>query len=225
MRNGPSKNTAVSFARVQSAVAQFRAGVQGDFQLMRDARAKYLNDSIAADAWPREVVTRIGLQMMVAIRGMHLLRDAGLHTGAQLASRLIRHVYGAEIHWQSRWEPGVNIVHGNGLVVGAGAHIETGCLLLHNVTLGDAYDAQTGSIGGPQLGQHVHIGPGSSLLGPIHVGDHSKIMAGSLLDQSVPPRSLVRPAPAVVTSRNNRTEDALPVAQNVNGAKSTVQAK
>lgn len=215
MRNAQHKNaepptaapdSVSGLARVHSAVAQFRAGVQGDFELMRRARAKYLNDSIPADAWPREVVTRIGLQMMVAIRGMHLLRDAGLVTGAQLASRLIRHVYGAEIHWQSRWEPGVNIVHGNGLVVGAGAHIGSGCLLLHNVTLGDAYDARTASIGGPELGQHVHIGPNSCLLGPIRVGEHSKIMAGSLLDQSVPPRSLVRPAPVVITGRSNPSE-------------------
>lgn len=190
-------------SRLQGALRSYRAGLSGDFEFMRSARAKYLQDSIAPNAFPVELVKKIGLQMMVAIRTMHLLRDAGFTPGAQVVSRLIRHVYGAEIHWESQWAPGINIVHGNGLVVGAGAQIRSGCLLLHNVTLGDAYDQSTGRIGGPSLGENVHIGPNSTLIGPISVGAHSKIMAGSTLDRSVPARSLVRPAPVMVTTRDN----------------------
>lgn len=193
----------MSVKRLRSALGAFVAGVRGDFEFMRSARAKYLNDRIEAGALGAEVVKRIGLQMMVAIRGMHLLRDAGCVSGAQVASRLIRHVYGAEIHWQARWDPGVNIVHGNGLVVSGGAHIRKGCLLLHNVTLGEAYDHKTGRIGGPSLGENVHIGPNTALIGPIEVGEHSKIMAGSMLEHSVPAHSLVRPAPVVVVSRKS----------------------
>jgi len=189
--------------RLRTALDRYRAGLEGDFAFMREARAKYLGDHIAADAWPKEAIKRIGLQMMVAIRTMHLLRDAGLMPGAQLASRIIRYVYGAEIHPSSRWEPGINIVHGNGLVVGAGAHIHKGCLLLHNVTLGDAYDAKAKMIGGPTLEAHVHVGPNSCLLGPIRIGEHSKIMAGSVLDHSIPARTLVRPAPVLEMSRDH----------------------
>jgi serine acetyltransferase len=58
-------------------------------------------------------------------------------------------------------------------------------------------------IGGPTLDEHVHVGAGSALLGPIHVGSHSKIMAGCTVAQSVPPGSLVRPAPVVITSRDD----------------------
>lgn len=191
-------------ARVRRALDAFVTGVRGDFEFMRSARKKYLNDDIAPERLGQEVVKRIGLQMMVAIRGMHLLRDAGSPAGAQVASRLIRYVYGAEVHWQSRWDPGVNIVHGNGLVVCAGAHIRRGCLLLHNVTLGEAYDQKSGRIGGPSLGEDVHIGPNSVLIGPIEVGTGSKIMACSMLEHSVPPHSLVRPAPVVVTQRGSR---------------------
>lgn len=187
--------------RARHALARYRHALQEDFAFMRQARAKYLNDHIGADTWPKEAVKRIGLQMMVAIRTMHLFRDVGFLPGAQATSRLIRHVYGAEVHWNSCWEPGINIVHGNGLVVGAGAHIHTGCLLLHNVTLGDAYDASSDLIGGPTLRANVHVGPNSCLLGPIEIGEHSKIMAGSTLDHSVPAGSLVRPAEVVVSSR------------------------
>lgn len=192
-----------SKSRLRRAFATYLRDVKADFELMRDGRAKYLGDSIAADTLPAETVKRIGLQMMVAIRSMHLLRDAGFAPGAQLASRLIRYVYAAEIHWQSRWEPGINIVHGNGLVVGSGATIRRGCVLLHNVTLGDAFDPSTGLIGGPTLGENVHVGPGSTVLGPVSIGSNSKIMAGSTLSQSVPPNSLVRPSPAIVTQRES----------------------
>ena len=189
-------------SRLRGALEAYVHNVKSDFELMREGRAKYLGDAIAANALPVESVKRIGLQMMVAIRTMHLLRDAGSAKGAQVASRLIRYAYAAEIHWQSQWEPGVNIVHGNGLVVGSGARIEHGCVLLHNVTLGDAYDQATGRIGGPALGEHVHVGPNSTLLGPIRVGANTKIMAGSTLAQSVPEGSLVRPAAAIITQRD-----------------------
>ena len=189
-------------SRLRGALATYVHGVKRDFELMRDGRAKYLGDAIAANALPLEAVKRIGLQMMIAIRTMHLFRDAGFEHGAQVASRLIRYVYAAEIHPRSTWDPGVNIVHGNGLVVGSGAHIRSGCVLLHNVTLGDAFDQASGSIGGPVLGENVHIGPNSVLLGPIEIGANSKIMAGSTLAQSVPPGSLVRPSAVIVTKRD-----------------------
>ncbi|MET0340709.1 MAG: hypothetical protein ABW252_06890 [Polyangiales bacterium] len=188
---------------LSGAFSHYVACVRADFELMRRGRAKYLGDEIGARAFPAEVVKRIGLQLMVAVRTMHFLRDAGLTPGAQVASRLIRHLYGAEIHPESQWEPGVNLVHGNGLVVGRGARVRRGCVLLHNVTLGDAFDVASGSIGGPSLGENVHVGPGCTLLGPINVGAGSKLMAGAILDRSVPPRSLVRPAPVTVTSRDD----------------------
>jgi serine acetyltransferase len=199
--SGP--HTKSRLLRLRHAVQTYVHNVRADFELMREGRAKYLGDSIAEDALAGETLKRIGLQMMVAIRTMHLFRDAGFTTGAQVTSRLIRHVYAAEIHPASRWSPGINIVHGNGLAVGGGAQIRHGCVLLHNVTLGDAFDKATGVIGGPTLGEHVHVGAGSTLLGPIHIGNNSKIQAGSTLSQSVPPGSLVRPAPVVVTQRDD----------------------
>jgi serine acetyltransferase len=192
--------------RLRAAVSTYVGSVRSDFELMRRGRAKYLGDNIGERDLPVEIVKRIGLQMMVAIRTMHLFRDAGMPAGAQAASRVIRHFYGAEIHWESRWEPGINLVHGNGLVVGKGATVRRGCVILHNVTLGDAFDPATGRIGGPSLGENVHVGPGCTLLGPINVGDGSKLMAGSILDSSVPPRSLVRPAAPLVSRRDDRAD-------------------
>ena len=56
-----------------------------------------------------------------------------------------------------------------------------GCILFHNVTLGEGVDPETRETGAPTLGRDVHVGPGATLLGPIHVGDGTKIMAGAVL--------------------------------------------
>jgi serine acetyltransferase len=47
----------------------------------------------------------------------------------------------------------------------------------------------------------VHIGPGATLFGPVRIGDHSKIMAGCAVSESVPPRSVVTPAKPSVRAR------------------------
>jgi serine O-acetyltransferase len=126
----------------------------------------------------------------------------------QVTSRLIRHAYGAEVHWKSRIEPGVSIVHGCGLVISHAATIGEGCLLFQNVTLGESVDPKTRQVGAPTLGRDVHIGPGATLLGPISIGDRSKIMAGAVVTCSVPPDSLVRPAEATITKRRSLANSA-----------------
>ncbi len=144
---------------------------------------------------------QIGLQMMAAIRLMQWFRDAGSPLGARICSRLIRHVYGAEVHWDARLAPGISIIHGVGLVVSHGAVVEEGCILFQNVTLGESLHPDTKERGAPHLEANVHVGPGCTLLGPITVGAGSKLMAGSVLTRSVPPRTLVTPAEVHVTAR------------------------
>lgn len=192
-----------------AAAADLAAAVQGDFEALRAGRAKYRGDDIPPDALLSEAVTRIGLQMMIAVRTMRFLRDAGVPLGPQVASRLIRHVYGAEIHWDAELAPGTGIIHGVGLVVSHAARVGEGCVLSHNVTLGESVDPETRVMGAPTLGRNVHVGPGAVLLGPIHVGEGSKIMAGAVLARSVPPRSVVRPPDPVVAPRAPRRPEVV----------------
>src|SRR5262245_12773131 len=50
------------------ALRTFVRNVRGDFEAMQAGRAKYLGEHIAYAQFPFEVVKKIGLQMMVAIR-------------------------------------------------------------------------------------------------------------------------------------------------------------
>lgn len=175
--------------------------VRADFGTVQRYRAKYHGDQRSLLRLPVDAVTRIGFQMMLAMRTMHLLRDAKVPLLPQVASRFIRHAYGAEVHWNTTLRDGIAIVHGTGLVLSHRAVVGEGCILFHNVTLGEGLDPETKESGAPTLGRDVHIGPGATLLGPIHVGDGSKIMAGAVLTRSVPPGSLVRPAESVIGER------------------------
>ena len=193
---------------VSAAAAGFVDAVATDHAQMRRGRAKYLGDDGAGDSLAGDLVKKIGLQMMVAVRAMRFLRDSGIPYGGQVGSRLIRHVYGAEIHWNAEIGAGTGIIHGNGLVISHAARVGEGCVLAHNVTLGAAVDPETRENGAPSLERDVHVGPGATLLGPITVGEGSKIMAGAVLTHSVPPGSLVRPAASEVTTRKNGKREA-----------------
>ena len=186
---------------MSNALSVFLHSVRADYATVQRYRAKYHGDERPLARLPVDAVTKIGFQMMIAMRTMALFRDAHLPVLPQIASRFIRHSYGAEVHWNTTLRDGIAIVHGTGLVLSHRAVIGEGCILFHNVTLGEGLDPDTKEAGAPTLGRDVHVGPGATLLGPIHVGDGSKIMANSVLTRSVPPGSLVRPAEAIVTER------------------------
>ncbi len=183
------------------SLTKFITSVRADFGSLQRYRAKYHNEVVPLSHLPADLVKKIGLQMMVATRAMRLMEDLHVPLGGQVASRLIRHLYGAEIHWRAHVADGVSIVHGTGLVLSHRAKVGPGCILFQNVTLGEGRDPETGESGAPTLGRDVHVGPGATLLGPITVGDGTKIMAGAVLTRSVPPNSLVKPAQAEVSTR------------------------
>jgi len=190
--------------RRRSLLRRFFASVRADQATMRGYESKYGHadggrGSIAADA-----VKRIGFQVMLAVRWMHLLRDAGLRVPAMAVSRLIRHLYGSDVHWDADFAPGVMVIHGMGLAVSHAARIGPGCMIFQNVTLGMGTDPATRETGAPTLEANVHVGPGCTLIGPITVGEGSKLMAGAVLSRSVPPRSLVEPAGVEVRPREGR---------------------
>ena len=146
-----------------------------------------------------DAVKKIGFQLLVAYRVMRWFRARGMILGAQFVSRLIRHAFGSDIHWDAELAPGVMVVHGFGMAISYAARVREGCILFQNVTLGygPGEDRALGS-GAPLLERGVHVGIGATLYGPITIGEGSKIMAGCVVSQSCPARSVIEaPTPAV----------------------------
>lgn len=179
---------------------RFCADVRADHDATRMNRRKYHAEDVPSGKLPANLVRKVGFQLLAAYRLMRFFDDCGVPLAPQVMSRLIRHLYGAEIHWKARIAPGVSIVHGVGLVLSHAARVGPGCILFQGVTLGESVHPVTGQIGAPHLGEGVHVGPGATILGPITIGAGSKVMAGTVVMDDVPARSLVS-APAAQVSR------------------------
>jgi serine O-acetyltransferase len=177
---------------------EFTAAVRADHAALCDHDARYAKHHGRRGRLGRDLVTRIGFQMMVAYRVMRLCGGLGIPLAPRLVSRLIRHLYGSDIHWKAELEPGVTLVHGMGLCISGSARVGAGAILFQHVTLGESIHPETRAIGAPQLGRDVHVGAGATLVGPITIGAGSKITAGCVVTRSIPPGSLVQaPAPSV----------------------------
>ena len=187
------------FARTAKCLADARA----DHEAIHRSGAKY-NSARRQSGMLSDFMEKIGFQMMVAYRVMRLLRDVRLTLLAKLASRAIRHLYAAELHWDADFAPGVVIVHGTGLVVSHAARVGPGCILFQHVTLGESIHPERREIGAPTLEADVHVGPGATLLGPITIGRGSKVTASALVMRDVPPMSLVETPMPTVRPRGGR---------------------
>ena len=76
--------------------------------------------------------------------------------------------------------------HGlNGIIVSHNAVIGKGCILFHQVTIGEGHG------GAPAIGDNVLIGAGAKIIGAIHVGNNVKIGAGCVVVQDVPDNATV----------------------------------
>lgn len=189
-----------------SGLAKMRADLEADHRALQLADGKYQGGRRSPSSLWKSAVQRIGLQMLFAYRFMRYARAARIPGLPKLLSRLIRHLYAADIHWDARLAPGTIIVHGIGLVVSHAARVGPGCVLFHHVTLGESIHPDTREIGAPTLERDVHVGAGATLLGPITVGAGTKIAAHVVLMQSVEPQSLVEMPEPTVRARPRRPQ-------------------
>jgi serine O-acetyltransferase len=156
--------------------------------LTRDFAAVFERDPAATNAL-EVLLTYSGFHAIVLHRLSHVLRHARVPVIPRLLSQIGRFLTGVEIHPAARIGPGFFIDHGTGVVIGETAEIGESVILFQGVTLGG-----TGKERGkrhPTLGNHVVVGAGAKVLGPITIGDHVKIGANSVVLRSVPAHSTV----------------------------------
>jgi serine acetyltransferase len=190
------------FSRLRGAWRAMVDAVREDHAMLRHYDEKYAGgggrrpSSLAGD-----LVSRVGFQMLAACRAMRFCADAGIPLAPRVASRFIRHVYGSDVHWDAQIAPGVVIVHGMGLAVSPAARVDRGAILFHHVTLGMGVDAQTRVSGAPHVQEDVHVGAGSTIVGPVTLGARSKITGNCFVRTSVPPDSIVEAPPPLISVR------------------------
>lgn len=108
---------------------------------------------------------------------------------------------GIEIHPAAQIGKGLFIDHGHGVVIGETSIIGDNVTLYQGVTLGG-----TGKEQGkrhPTIGNNVMIGAGAKVLGSFTIGDNSKVAAGSVVLEEVPPNCTVVGVPGIVVKQDD----------------------
>jgi len=137
-----------------------------------------------------------GLHAVANHRIAHVFYRCHLFFIARLISQLSRAITGIEIHPGAKIGKGLFIDHGMGIVIGETAIIGDHCTIYQNVTLGG-----TGKDKGkrhPTLGNGVMVGAGAKVLGPINIGDNTRIAAGAVVLSDIPNDSTAVGVPARV---------------------------
>jgi serine O-acetyltransferase len=170
----------------------------------RDIQAVFDRDPAARTAL-EVLLFYPGLHALWSHRLSHLLWRNGFFLLARGISHLARWLTGIEIHPGAQIGPGLFIDHGMATVIGETAEIGQDVTLYHNVTLGGVSWEKVKRH--PTLEDHVVVGAGAQVLGPIIIGAHSRIGANSVVVKDVPPNSVVVGIPGRIKTRNG---EALP---------------
>ncbi|PWL73039.1 MAG: serine O-acetyltransferase [Clostridiales bacterium] len=143
-----------------------------------------------------------GLHALIYYRFSHWLYRHRCLFLARMVSQFARFMTGVEIHPGATIGKGLFIDHGSGVVIGETAIIGDNCTIYQNVTLGG-----TGKEHGkrhPTLGNNVLVGSGAKVLGPFKVGDNSRIAAGAVVLEEVPPNATAVGVPARIVKVNGQ---------------------
>ena len=138
-----------------------------------------------------------GLHAVWAYRIAHRLWLAGTPAkqyAARAISQLARFATGVEIHPGATIGRRLFIDHGMGVVIGETAVVGDDVKIYHGVTLGGVSSKRVKRH--PTIGDRVMIGAGAKLLGPIEIGNDSKIGANSVVTRSAQAGSVLTGIPA-----------------------------
>ena len=148
-----------------------------------------------------EVLLYPSFKVILSYRVAHKLYRRKHYFLARWISQRATRKTGIEIHPGARIGKGLFIDHGSGVIIGETTIIGDNVTLYQGVTLGG-----TGKEQGkrhPTVGNNVMISTGAKVLGSFKIGDNSKIGAGSVVLEEVPPNSTVVGVPGRVVKRDN----------------------
>ncbi|HKZ97139.1 MAG TPA: serine O-acetyltransferase [Hyphomicrobiaceae bacterium] len=160
-----------------------------------DLQAVYDRDP-ACERYLEPLLYFKGFHALVTYRFAHELWRQGRKDFALYLQSQSSRIFTVDIHPAARIGRGIMLDHATGFVVGETAAVGDNCSFLHGVTLGGS-GKDTGDRH-PKVGASVLIGAGAKVLGNIHVGNCSRIAAGSVVLTDVPPHMTVAGVPARV---------------------------
>lgn len=148
-----------------------------------------------------EVLLYPSFRVMLSYRRAHKHYRKGHYFRARYISQKAARKTGIEIHPGATIGKGFFIDHGTGVIIGETTVIGDNVTLYQGVTLGGT-GKETGKRH-PTLEDNVMVSAGAKVLGSFTVGENSKIGAGSVVIEEVPPNCTVVGVPGRIVKRDN----------------------
>ena len=95
-------------------------------------------------------------------------------------------VLGVELPVSATVGPRLRLYHPHGIVINPNCTIGSDCHLRHGVTIGNRGDRAGNELGVASVGDDVELGTGCVVIGDIHIGDHARIGALTIVLAPVP---------------------------------------
>ena len=159
---------------------------------------KFMNDFIksikerdpAAKSTASIILTYPGVKAVFLHQIANFFHKAGFDLIARIISQTSRFFTGIEIHPGASIGKNLFIDHGMGVVIGETSEIGNNVTIYQAVTLGGISpsidsDSQRHEKRHPTIGDDVVIGSGAQIIGPIKVGNGSRIGANSVVVNNV----------------------------------------
>ena len=168
----------------------------------------YVERDPAAKSRVETLLTSPGLHALGLYRLSSFLNSIKLGIIARIVSYLSRFLTGIEIHPGAKIGKFLFIDHGMGVVIGETSTIGDSVTIYHGVTLGgispsENSDSQKNTKRHPTIMNNVIIGSGAQVLGPITIGNNSKIGSNSVVTKDVDDNKSVVGIPARYTQNDD----------------------
>jgi serine O-acetyltransferase len=181
-----------AFAEMCEAERDYRVALRADLVAVHDRDP-------AVNRFIEPVLYFKGFHAIQTHRLSHWLHNTGHRDFALYLQSRVSEVFQVDINPAVPIGKGIFLDHATGLVVGETAVIEDDVSILQNVTLGGTGKEQGDRH--PKIRRGVLIGAGAKILGNIEIGHCSRVAAGSVVLQPVPPNATVAGVPARVVGK------------------------
>lgn len=201
------KKTARGIVRFGDALASMPDTLKKTAETVKEEVQTFRERDPAAKSDTEVLLLYSGLHAILAYRVSHKLYLTEHYFSARAVSQFAKFITGIEIHPGATIGKRLFIDHGAAVVIGETAEIGDDCTIYQGVTLGG-----TGKDVGkrhPTLGNNVMVGAGAKVLGPMKIGDNTKVAAGAVVLTEIPDNSTAVGIPAKVVRRQGVKVDDL----------------
>jgi serine O-acetyltransferase len=155
------------------------------------------------------ILTYPGVKAVFFHNISHFFYQAGFDLIARIISQATRFFTGIEIHPGAKIKKNLFIDHGMGVVIGETSEIGNNVTIYHAVTLGGISPSinssdQRNEKRHPTIGDDVVIGSGAQIIGPVKIGNASRIAANAVVVNDVPENSTMVGIPAKAVKVGNK---------------------